>query len=78
MTARCPICGETIGLRNGAPMLNRLVRCTDCCTRLRVAADRPVTLQVFRSHGLSFQGGQVRAVWSAPVPFGISLDAARR
>ncbi len=74
MTAQCPICGETIGLQNGESILNRLVRCTDCCTRLRVAADRPISLQVFRSHGLAFQGGQVRNVWSTVNHLEVSSD----
>lgn len=62
--AECPMCGETIALRPGMAVLHRIVRCTECCTHLRVSADRPVDLQVFRSHGLAFRGGQVRGVWS--------------
>ena len=72
--APCPICGETIGLRDGVRALHRLVRCVECDTRLRVTADRPMSLQIFRSHGLAFQGGQVRGVWSPIVPSGSIVE----
>ena len=72
MTAQCPICGEMIGLRNGVPMTNRLVRCGDCFTRLYIASEQPVRLRVFRSHGLAFRGGPVDGVWATIAPPGIS------
>ena len=63
-TAECPLCGETITLRPGMVVLHRIIRCTECCVRLWISADRPIDLQVFRSYGLAFRGGQVRGVWS--------------
>ena|GEM_PF-2991338 len=64
MTVECPICGETFGLRDGVRLLHRIVRCTECSTHLQVTTDWPIVLKVFRSHGLAFQSGQVRDLWS--------------
>jgi len=64
MLASCPMCGEDVVIRDDGVRVNRMLRCPDCDTRLRVAKEYPVTLDVFRSHGLAFNGGQVRGVWS--------------
>jgi len=63
MLANCPVCGEDTVIRDGV-RIHRLLRCPGCDAHLRVAEEYPVKLDVFRSHGLAFHGGQVRAVWS--------------
>jgi len=64
MLANCPVCGEDTVIRDEGVRIHRLLRCPNCYARLQIAEEYPVKLDVFRSHGLAFDGGQVRAVWS--------------
>lgn len=60
--ARCPLCEEVFLLSEKEVLLFMVMRCPGCHTRLQVTRVAPVTLAVFRSHGLECVDGDGRVV----------------
>ena len=60
--ARCPLCMEVFFLSEKDDLLFMVMRCPSCDTRLQITQVAPVTLAVFRSHGLECVDGDGRVV----------------
>ena len=49
----CLECRKPVALRREEAVLHRLLRCPHCDGHLQVVALSPVSLQVFKTHGLA-------------------------
>ena len=53
VSAPCPECRKPVALRREETVLHRLLRCPHCDGHLQVVGLSPVSLQVFKTHGLA-------------------------
>ena len=52
--ALCPVCGEDISFVEKEGLLFWVIRCPLCNVRLQIVHEAPLTLEIFRFHGLDW------------------------